>query len=242
MDITSELKNPRNIAIIIVAIILSIVIFRKDQVITTTEKQYSAQIHSLDSTHVKDSTYNLQTKYTMDSLYKELHVMNDSINKSSATINGKTVIKTHVKTINKDGSSTESDQTEIIDTGKIITNYVQVIHDSVSKEIARKLDSVKALSVAVHDTVHITKRDTVVSYKENTKIVAPAEKKLSISAGIEGGYSLGNGFSSDLSVTANYQFKDPFYVQVGVEHDGMINYTDPKQYVLKTGAGIAFSF
>lgn len=243
MTIPSQLKDPKVIASIVVVVIAIFLVFHSQNTVTTIEKQYSAQVSTLDSAHAKDSAYVSAAKYQIDSLTRQIQVMSDSVSKSSATIKGKTVITTHTKTVNKDGSSTESDQTEVIDTGKILNNYVQVIKDSLAKISERKVDSSKSVSVTVHDTMYVTKHDSIVSYKESTKIVTPAEKKLTIAAGIEGGYAFGSGFSDDFTVNATYAFKTPFYVEAGIEKDGITGgYADPKQYVFKTGAGIQFSF
>lgn len=240
-QLIEELKNPRNIGIIVAIVICVFVFLSSQQKITTISQNYDKKISVYTEELSKDST-DLKTKQvTIDSLSLTVYKHSTETESSSSVKKGTGVKITTTVVESTDGKKTTTTTSDSF-TGEIVdnNNYSKVV-DSVSTLFKKQTDSLTQEISSLQEKSKIQKVDTVIHEKMTTVIKEPTEKKLDLSALIGTDVSTQNSFivTPVIGVGAKYDFAKVFFVQADVRKVGnIITFGSIDQYKFGTAIGL----
>lgn len=239
--IVEELKNPRNIGMIVAIILCVFIYFSSEQKITNISQEYDKKISVYTEELSKDSSMLKTKQTTIDSFAMTIYKHSVETASSSSVKKG-TGVKTTVTVIEStDGKKTTTTTSDSF-TGEVVdNNSSSKVVDSVANVFKKKTDSLTQEITSLQEKVKIQKIDTVIHEKTVTVIKEPIEKNLDLNALIGTDVSTQNSFivTPVVGVGARYDFAKIFFVQADVRKVGnIITFGSIGQYKFGTAIGL----
>lgn len=243
--IITELKNPRNIMIIICIIIGYMFYANSQKKITEITTTYESRISSLVLTHTKDSTSITEKSYKIDSLNIIIKKHYDS---TVTTTNTKTGKSTKTTTLTTKDSTGKTSTTIIVDTfdGVDNTNANTKVNIDENTEIHKKeIETLNTEISTLKEKLNLKNNDSTTSSSSSSKTVTPVEKKLELSASIGADVNYDNSFNINpiILLGARYDIINPVFIESDVMKTGnLLNYGTIGDYKLGAKIGVHFKF
>ena len=243
--IQDEIKNPRTIIILVLAVILFIVYSNGAKKVTEIETKYQQQITVLTETITKDSVSLIEKSRDIDSMSSYIKKKTDSSSTHGTIKNGKSTETITETTTKPNGETTTKVIVKEIDTTYIDTGSVKYVTVYETQAQTTRIKELETKLTALSDSIGKKKTDSNTKAEEKVVITEPVKKKLDLGAsfGIDAGLpgQRSDAWNTTVGVSAKYDVAAPIFIEANVIKNGNpITYTQLTDYRVGFAVGLHF--